>query len=82
MNFKQIFFRSVKKTYVCTSIGLKWTLFCTKLLGDGVYTPIALKLFYLIESAYDKVNLTAMVEVFSIVKVCTFYLTNNLIPLY
>lgn len=49
--------------------GFHCTLFRTTLLVDGVYAPIALKNISLVKDVYDLINLPAVVEAMSFVKV-------------
>ncbi|KAL7313116.1 hypothetical protein PS15m_006900 [Mucor circinelloides] len=49
--------------------GFTCTLFCTVLLTDGVYCPIAVKRFHLVGEIYEMINLPSIVEVLTFVKI-------------
>ena len=52
-----------------TLIGFNGTFFQMKLLADGVYMPIALECFSLVEEIHQLVDLPSIVEALCFVKV-------------
>ncbi|KAI8062027.1 hypothetical protein BDF21DRAFT_479097 [Thamnidium elegans] len=64
-NFPGFFFF---ETHAFTLIGFNCTLFYTILFVDGIYCPIVIKRFCLVEGIYDLINLPSVVEVFTYVK--------------